>query len=139
METSKRHQIPTTNACPNFSFRGLRKKNFVTLFRDYFGHAYKLHTSQQWQHSTRAHGRFYYGRSRPGLRPDPGCARNYTRGWPAFNCMKGIKKYCYSLRTKSHNDAQFRLLCLYLLMQKMLTVCFALFWYFRLKSLEIVA
>jgi len=30
------------------------------------------------QPSTRAHGRFYYGRSRPGLRPDPGCARNYV-------------------------------------------------------------
>jgi len=26
--------------------------------------------------STRTHGRFYYGRSRPGLRHDPGCARN---------------------------------------------------------------
>jgi len=36
METSKRHQIPTTKACKNFSFRGLRiKKNFITLdFRD---------------------------------------------------------------------------------------------------------
>jgi len=35
METSKRHQIPTTNACKNFSFRGLRIKEFITLdFRD---------------------------------------------------------------------------------------------------------
>jgi len=38
METSKRRQIPTTKACPNFSFRGLRKKNslrfFATDFRD---------------------------------------------------------------------------------------------------------
>jgi len=56
METSKRRQIPTMNECPNFSFRGLRKKkNFVTLLRDYFHHAEncfrhadKLHTSQQW-------------------------------------------------------------------------------------------
>jgi len=55
METSKRRQIPMTNACPNFSFRGLAK-NVVTLFRDgfrdYFRHAYKLHTSQR-QPSTR--------------------------------------------------------------------------------------
>jgi len=32
METNKRRQIPTTNVCKNFSFRGLRiKKNSVTL------------------------------------------------------------------------------------------------------------
>jgi len=58
METSKRRQMPTTNACANFSFRGLRKKNF-TLFRsfreyfrhaeNYFHHCQKLHTSQQRQ------------------------------------------------------------------------------------------
>jgi len=55
------------------------KKNFVTLFRDgfrdYFRHAYKLHTSLR-QLSTRTHGRVYYNRSRPRLRSDPGCARN---------------------------------------------------------------
>jgi len=36
METSKRHQLLMTNACKNFSFRGLRiKKYFITLdFRD---------------------------------------------------------------------------------------------------------
>jgi len=76
METSKR--IPTMNACANFSFRGLRKKNNFTLFRsfreyfrhaerNYFRHVSKLHTSQQRQPhtkpSTRTHGRFYYGRS----------------------------------------------------------------------------
>jgi len=56
METSKRRQIPTTNACQNFIFRGIRiKKNFVTLknyFRhaeNYFRHAEKVHTSQQRQ------------------------------------------------------------------------------------------
>jgi len=31
METSKKRQIPTTNACANFSFRGLRKKSFTVL------------------------------------------------------------------------------------------------------------
>jgi len=57
-ETSKRRQIPTTNACTNFSFRGLRKKKNFALFRsfreyfrhaqrNYFRHADKLHTSQQ--------------------------------------------------------------------------------------------
>jgi len=47
METSKRRQIPTTNACANFSFRGLSKKKNFTLFRsfrEYFPtvHAEKL-------------------------------------------------------------------------------------------------
>jgi len=36
METSNRRQIPTTNACQNFSFRAFTKKIFVTLFRDGF-------------------------------------------------------------------------------------------------------
>jgi len=60
METSKKRQIPTTNACANFSFRGLRKKKKFTLFRsfheyfrhaerNYFRHGQKLHTSQQRQ------------------------------------------------------------------------------------------
>jgi len=30
-------------------------------------------------HSIRTRARSYYGRSRPGLRPDPGCARYYYR------------------------------------------------------------
>jgi len=50
-----------------FSFRGFRKKNFVTLFRDYFRHAYKLHTSQR-QPSTRT-GEFTMAAA---------CVRNYT-------------------------------------------------------------
>jgi len=37
MQTSKRHQIPTTNACANFSFRGLHKKKKITLFRSFRG------------------------------------------------------------------------------------------------------
>jgi len=89
METSKRCQIPTTNACANFSFRGLCKKKNFTLFcsfpnyfrhtENYFRHVSKQHTSQQqqphtkhtnhWrQPSTRTHGRFYNGRGRPGFR-----------------------------------------------------------------------
>jgi len=84
-----------TNACANFSFRGLRKKKNFTLFRsfrhaernyfrnaekNYFCHADKLQTSQQRQphtkytNSTRTQARFYYGRSRLGLQPGTGCA-----------------------------------------------------------------
>jgi len=78
METSKRRQIPTTKACPNFSFRGPRKeKNFVTLFRDYFRHADELHTSKQRITFTQyAHTRAILlwpqpagPSARPGLRP----------------------------------------------------------------------
>jgi len=37
METSKKRQISTTNACKNFSFRGVRiKRNFFMLFTYYF-------------------------------------------------------------------------------------------------------
>jgi len=36
METSKRRQIPTSNACPNFSFRGLRKKILLHFFMTTF-------------------------------------------------------------------------------------------------------
>jgi len=68
METSKRRQIPTMmSTCPNFSFRGLRKKNslrfFVTDFVTDFCHSYKLRISQQRQPSMHAHGRVYYGRA----------------------------------------------------------------------------
>jgi len=57
METSERRQIPTTNACVNFRFKGLRKKKNFTLFRsfrekfchaeNYFRHCQKLYTSRQ--------------------------------------------------------------------------------------------
>jgi len=62
METSKRRQIPTTNACQNFSFRGLRiKKNSWPLpsrWENYFRHSRKLHTSQQRQRPSQyAHAR----------------------------------------------------------------------------------
>jgi len=40
METSRRRQIPTTNACPNFSFRGLRKKISLRFFVTDFRHSY---------------------------------------------------------------------------------------------------
>jgi len=66
METSKRRQIPMTNACAYFSFKGLRKKKNFMLFvvfvstsvtlrnyfrhaENYFRHCQKLHTSQQRQ------------------------------------------------------------------------------------------
>jgi len=76
LETSKRSQIPMTNACPNFSFRGLRiKKNFVTT--SVTPRKYTLVSSGNGQSITRTCARFCYGRSRPGLRPDPGCARYY--------------------------------------------------------------
>jgi len=64
---------------PNFSFKGLRKKkNFVTLFRDYFRHADKLHTSQQQITFTQdAHTRIILLWPQPaGFQPDPGCAIN---------------------------------------------------------------
>jgi len=51
METSKRRQIPSTNAS-KFQLQVPSQKKFVTLFRDYFRHAYKLHTRQR-QPSTR--------------------------------------------------------------------------------------
>jgi len=50
-EDQQKTSIPTTNACKNFSFRGLRiKKNVVTTFvmLSYFRHSQK-HTSQQRQ------------------------------------------------------------------------------------------
>jgi len=59
METSKRREIPTMNACVNFSFRSLRKKKISRFFvvfvstsvtlRNYFRHCQKLHISQQRQ------------------------------------------------------------------------------------------
>jgi len=87
METSKRRQIPTTNAYPNFSFRGLRKKNFITLFCDYFRHAYKLYTSQR-QPSTRtdeftmaAAGRAYGPtRAAPGIIEEENVRGEYVQG-----------------------------------------------------------
>jgi len=84
METSKRRQIPTTNASQNFTFRGIRiKKNFVTLKKttsvtlkaiSVTLRKYTLVSSGNGQFNTRTRARFYYGCSRPGLRPDSGCA-----------------------------------------------------------------
>jgi len=78
MDTSKRRQIPTTNACANFSFRGLRKKKNFTLFRsfreyfrhaeNYFRHCQKLHTSQQRQRPIQyAHARDLTMAAAPGI------------------------------------------------------------------------
>jgi len=82
----KRRLMPTTNVCPNFSFRGLRKK-FVTLFRDYFRHAYKLHTSQR-QPSTRT-GEFTMAAA--------GQASGATRAAPGIIAQSRFIYHLYSL------------------------------------------
>jgi len=93
METSKIRQIPTTNACPNFSFRGLRKKfpyafswritwrTSVTLIN----YIYALVSSGN---PVRTHGRVYHGRSRPGLRPSraaPGIMQSQMLNYATIN------------------------------------------------------
>jgi len=51
METSKRRQIPTTNACPNFSFANSRTSIFVVIslrfFVTHLRHFYKFPHSQR--------------------------------------------------------------------------------------------
>jgi len=77
------HQQKTSNTDDErvckFQLQRPSQKNFTLFrsFREYFRHVSKLHNSQQRQPhtkhtnrpSTRTHARFYYGRSRPGLRP----------------------------------------------------------------------
>jgi len=52
---------------------------------------YTLVSSGNGQPRTRTHARFYYGRSRPGLRPDPGCARYYCFDSFAFARWRHIR------------------------------------------------
>jgi len=76
------------NACQNFNSRGIRtKKNFVTL-KKLLSSRWSKHLSAPLKSRLcirRKRGWFYYGRSWPGLRPGPGCARYNVHVWCDIN------------------------------------------------------
>jgi len=116
METNKRRQIPTTNACKISASDAFAKRKISRFFivfvstsvtlRNYFRNADKLHTSQQRQPHTKHTNSLVHAHTRDSTMAAAGRAFSPVRAVPGIKLLSQLSvvssSYVYIIR---HTDA----------------------------------